>query len=870
MNEEIKSIIFWAIIGVYAFFGLLMVGLGALKNRKFNWQYAVAKIGTAILSAIASIFAAKGIIALLGGLLSSVVKAFLDKEMSLAFDQLGGGDWINAVFIFLLSPVVYLILYFPIKAILNAISRGIFKACKFDIKKSDGLRFPVRILCGAVSGFIVFVAFFAPLTGLLHTAGDILYTLAVEEGASSGTVVYDEIKAIEEAIGHNPAVSVVNYSGAGLIYNELTTASVKGTHISMTAELKSITAAFDSVSVLTDNSSGFSAEKKSEKILWMSEELKKSNAIPLATAQIIPEVTGVWLEGDEFFGISCPGADSDFEPIITSVLRSFSVSTPETISEDITTVSRMIAVLARYSIFDGGDNLEQKVTDFMANEDAVSELVYEILDNTRFAPVVNTLLNYGIETVANTFGIPKNKDELYDEMIRKIQAAVYDAESLPPVEAVGFLAVEIRKAYSDAGVSLPKGAEHCIAIDIISSGCSASEIPAFMASKNNPTTYAQTLKAGSDAEAYKEKILEKLSTFDGSDEEKGILADKVASILAKSEGDPEATLEITPENVKENTVLVTLEDMRIDIKDVTDKESEAKTISKIVSSAFGLTDGADMESLGELLDALSESELIGGEDVSKPITGILQSSTVRETLGITTESATNIADSINNGTKNGDSYADQLKTMENMANVITKDEVTKEDVSELVNGMTSTSAETLKELMSPEMLENKGVSEQSSSVVSEMFGEMFDGLTELNESNADQETKDKEAEAVVKVMDVFTADSTSFDEGFFGEGDEREDNINDYIDTVADSNVISNVIVNSVYNGTDEPSTDPLGLGAQLPEDERNMIVSKLDSLYKEKIASAVSAKESEQLVISMAAFFNIDVQIVDGSVVLK
>ena len=82
---------------------------------------------------------------------------------------------------------------------------------------------------------------------------------------------------------------------------------------------------------------------------------------------------------------------------------------------------------------------------------------------------------------------------------------------------------------------------------------------------------------------------------------------------------------------------------------------------------------------------------------------------------------------------------------------------------------------------------------------------------------------------------------------------------------------MSDVVVDAVYGESDTVKMDPMGFGDKLPDDEQELVIERLDTMYKEEQANGMSAeelKEYEKLIVSMAAFVNVDVKIVNGSVV--
>ena len=214
-----------------------------------------------------------------------------------------------------------------------------------------------------------------------------------------------------------------------------------------------------------------------------------------------------------------------------------------------------------------------------------------------------------------------------------------------------------------------------------------------------------------------------------------------------------------------------------------------------------------------------------------------------------------------------------MKKEEASGDTDSKDKESTESVKELIQTVTPTTSDTLKELVSEEVLTNNGLPEKTSGAVSDLFGDMFDEMARVNEENSDSEYVEKEAEAVSKALDIATTESGKFKDGVFGKEGDSDEKIKEYTELVSGSDIMSTVIVDSVYGENDTPKLDPMGFGEKLPEHEQTAVVEQLDTLYKKEIANGTSGdelKEYEKLMVSMAAFLNLNVTVEGDSVKLN
>jgi len=759
---------------------------------------------------------------------------------------------------------------------------------------------PWSLLCGAVSGFLAYTFVIAPLVCFLSDVGKIASDVLSGVGFGIGeTVIAENIDSACENVG----VDIISYSGGRLVYNGLFSFEVGGERVVLGDELELADYVVNLVCALSDKS--VSAHEKSIVIDKVAESFGNSHLIPLLAADVISDASGAWLEGEKYLNSEKPHLGNNIdESVIDEVLTMFSQATPETLEQDVLTVCRILSAAVDNGILDivdaGDEEDDSRILVFLENEECTKEIIEALLENERLSPLVTLLANVGVEEIAAALNLPESDEDMYYNFIDDVSQGSCAIFAQTQAERVILISDVIKKAYDRAGIELPAGAEYTVAAYIVAhfdGQPSTDDVKSIFENKNGELdTYEKLLKGviSFDSEQgavdYAVGIFKEIGITEGDVDS---LALRTVNKAKKAKHDTYELSVKSPEDIAKRSVRVTLEDVQIGNVVISDVSKEAQTLAKAISKIASLApelsekdsgdDGdntkEEMEKLlsilGELLDTLCESEYLKDGVITNTVTGALQSDPIRKTLGITSHGALSLSQNVANGVRNGDSYSKHLAAIGKTVNVLSsKDELeSKENVKELIQNVTPSTAGTLKELVSEEVLSKNGVPEDKSEAVADIFSSMFDEMAKINETSSDSAYVEKEAEAVSKAIEIATSDSEKFKGGVFGTEQEAEAKIEEYTDLITGSDIMKDVLIDTVYGEKDTPTVDPLGFGQSLPEHERVLVVEKLDTLYKEEKASGSGAsdmKEYEKLVVSIAAFLNIDVNVTSSGVTAK
>ena len=295
----------------------------------------------------------------------------------------------------------------------------------------------------------------------------------------------------------------------------------------------------------------------------------------------------------------------------------------------------------------------------------------------------------------------------------------------------------------------------------------------------------------------------------------------------------------SPENLKEVTTKVTIEDLLVNAQEAADKlssaeavEQEAAAIQNIFASAGEIVTkleegiegvegiGEIAESLGGVLDSLSGTASFGEEKTDNLLFAVLQSETVRESANLDHKTATELAKAATEKNPDGSkgSFTDtmnSLATGANIANKFTQEgaEITEDDVRELLENMTPQTAGMLKAYMTVDRVKSFGLEEENAELSAELIQNL---LTEMGDKAKYSDDYDAQTKAILKIFNMVSAVSKNNNgsDHLFNRGDSvglLDAHANEVVATILDSDMVCNAVMNTLKKH-DELKVNPLGL----------------------------------------------------------
>ncbi len=773
--------------------------------------------------------------------------------------------------------------------------------------RSDKKFDAVGALCGAACGFLVYIVLLMPIVGALTPINGIAQTVLSKSDDGIMAVISD----IADATVENPGAKTVKVLGGDLVYSGLTTYPINGKLTSMSRELKVLT---DVGEVVTDALGDTDDKAKSaDNLRAVSDTVGKSRMVTMLLSDFLSAASTEWSEGETFCGISAPGASGTLGDLLTDVYVIMKDSDYDTISGDIKTIVYSVALFVEHdavgSLTGGGGTL-----DIFEDEELISGVMLELFENDRMAPLVGSITNMGISLMSDNLEI-SSKEDLYDDFVYDMKAA-YDVNGTNVKE----LSAAIAEVYDDHGIEISAGVAECVALSMIQNvrvtdietisdfftdagspvgNVSANGAPitslATSGNANAITVVDRIIASGAtDVESLKEAVKTEFKDACANMSEEDFdkfaaeLASKLYAGISANELKYGNALVANQAEIEENTLLVTEDQLEVVYVNIADKESEAKAIAHIFASAIAVVDDISngngeiddlVASFGPVLDAFTESQLMGKEYTAKFLVAMFQSESVRSKIGFTLVQATDIATSINDGVANDnekENYASLMKSIGSTVNIIkisADNGDTTAAVQELMADITPASAATLQKLSTPEMVKQQGVPEQSAAPVSDMLSDMFGNMSTAKESGEMTESEyEKESKAVNDMLNIGMSATKSDEKSVFGENSSTGITATEFVERATDSKVISKTVVNSVYGDGEEANVNPLNSGKNLSEEEQTELVGALDAEWKAHLNDnndPAANAEYAKVIVSVASVVNLEVSIIGNQVVI-
>lgn len=923
----------------FLFLALVAAGIGLLRGRKYTWHLSTARIIVLILSVTVSIVISDLISWYAGGTLIDLVK---DATAGTAVSELMEviptlPAFVRALISAVMASVIFIPILLTVKKIINRfacvpIAKLLLKIgkkkedeaviteetpkIKMSKKKRRLLPFKsahkfdaLGSVLGAVCGLLFLIVLLSPLVGGISFANNIV---KMASGSSDQTVA--TVVEISDAAAENLGAKSVRVLGGGLVSRGLTTYPVNGEMVNMDKEVElvgSFVAALSNIS--NDN---ISNEETANSLRGVCTSLEQAKVIPMIIADLISAAADDWSQGEDFCDIALPSFGEQLDPVVNDFVIIMKDVNYETVSADLSSMLRVVALVVEHDGI-GQSNNDDGGLGFFENEELVSGMIFEFLDNERLAPLATSVTNVAISLFADNLNMPSDNDALYNGFIDDMEAVYREVHGEEDnAHKTEWLANEIYTIYDRYGISISKGVAHCIAIDMIDDEAvtdkegiknffaphdhglqnvsatgrfeisylsgptveerDATELIDAIAMRANKNTSEEELKAIVAEELGALEITDALSDADVEEISAAIAEELIEDIKNESLSYDNAEF-ADAKAIGEISAVVTADELKIAVKTISDKEKESKALASVFKNLLVLVEdvvnagSSDVEriivDLGPVFDAFSASETVGAEATKNILTGTLQSRTVTKNTGLTVASATDIAQTINDGTAEGETYTTLMKSLGNTVEIIrvsSESGDTTETVTELMKDMTPTSAQTLQKLSTPDMVKTYGVSNQSAEPVADMFSDMFGNMSKAKQDkNMTDEEYEKEAKAVNDMMSIAMSAGQSNEKSTFGENSVTGVTPTEFVNRATDSQIISETLVNKVYNGGDEAKVDPLAIEKQLSEEEKTEMIEAIDASWKTQLENSNDAAANEkhkQVLTSIAAVVNIQI----------
>ncbi len=822
---------FFAIFsGIFLFVAALAVLFGVLRGKRKIWQVSLARIiltvVTALLAVAVSLTASWVVLGMVAD--SLISGGTLGEIGSLMGEVPSAQTAILALVSMIVTPILFLIFYAilrPIAAIfVKPLSRLMAKK-KLDAaakdeegnrkkltkaEKNAHLVLPkshwLSALLGGLSGLLLLCVLLVPLVGGLGIIDDIAEAPVAE--LAKQDAAFAEIPEVLDAVTSNVGTVTVRMFGGGLLYDLMTSYPTDDGFATLRHESGLVKSIANAAITLSDENAD--AEKIKADLGEVSASFDRSALLPSMLAELVSAAADDWSRGEDFHGVEAPslGGD-DLEPVVTSVLNALAKSDSQTVKQDVKTIIDIVSVLI---VNDTLDEVENDPMALLSNEATTAELLRLLLENPRLNIAVDGVADFGMKLLLTEVEAPESKDGMFEEFLADFDA-IKDAPAPLSLESetpsIEDLYAEIFDAYG-------------LRVD-------AATV----------TAAAEAKRSGADMKAW-----------------------VAENVVANAEAFNKKTELISADMITDGSA------------EITDAAVEAKALAhafSVVSDMMNDIGGEEFDvknvlgSMGTALDSFSATQTIGKERTAYILKALLQSELVHDKIGFTVLEATDSAESLikNSEAKSYDTMLSSLaKIVDAVEAASSSDADTLKAVTAMLDDLTPESAEVIKTMATPNVVQNYGVSKQSSVPVSNMISDTFGNLADQKDSMTEEEYA-KESAAVSDMMNVLMS-AGSEGGAVFGDESTTGKSAGDYIDAVMDSKVMSQTVVDTVYGDGSDAQSDPLASDREVSEGEKTEFINATNEKWNSMSADERN-EDSKKELTAIGAVLNINITLADG-----
>lgn len=348
---------------------------------------------------------------------------------------------INNLPLLILNVIVYII-FFLLALIFTLIIYGILVAIFMPKRKRAVMpkRRWLGAILGAVQGLIVFVVLFMPTVGLISTCEDCLNVISSETSVqtdiesannygeennnikyvadtntgenSDGEVVEEkglsELNAIIEQYNNSVGLKVLNVFGykniSNWTYDNLTTIKIDGESTKLRTEIIGVAKIAKTLDEVGDITKKDLSDEEIEKLKNAVNQIYDSKLLGKVVCEVIPVATKKWSNNEKFLIDKPTVDDADLQPVVDSMILSFSKATANTLRNDTLNLVDMLAVCGKYNVMSGLQN-GNDILKIINKSGFITDFVSTSLSSSVLKESFPELLNYGMKQVYKTINL---------------------------------------------------------------------------------------------------------------------------------------------------------------------------------------------------------------------------------------------------------------------------------------------------------------------------------------------------------------------------------------------------------------------------------------------------------------------------------
>ena len=888
------------IIGVIA---LVIIGIGVIIGVLNGFKRSLASLISVVIAAVAATVITLTLCNPSSSLVQMLIGYATDAVSSLG--ELAGeivaiGELVSLVTNYasmIIAPFFFLIVFALIALIVSVILNAIISFIPILRRKSR--KNPKAVLpklayhfggmiVGAVTGLLVALLAIFPVVGVASIAEDAVCKVPDEVFDKLGLSETLDALPIDIKSEHK-VMQYFDFVGSGFLFDTFSSVSVDGERISLRQEMGVIADIALNVLDLDFNAQGLN-DSHVEVAKNAVKDLDRSVMLRGAVAGVVSALS----QNESIVTPELVNSNEMLTPIIEELLLVVSTTDKDTVIADLTTVVDVAGIVVESNILNESDYnaILAKIGDGL-----VSDLLIAVTANSRMHPVADEITVLSIRVLATELGVLADENERYDNLMQSVAAVLNDSRQLAADERRVKMIEDLDTVMDNYGVKIEGEALENVVDGLVAdfgdkTNVSETDVTEFFMIYN-------VANEGTDIVASAGNGLTNLADEDSSvviGEDgtitiggvtlKSYTADNYRESTAYKMGQEgvnigDASTLDAASNMK--STLLTAADIVASLgsySDCEDVAAECEKIGAVFSEMVNVISKMDSEEfdatnmiggIGAVLDIMVDTEIFGTEASAGIITMVLQSDTVVDTIGLSKSDMTEFANNINNFASDREGgYAEATNTIANTLNTITTatdKNASNEDktnaTANMIHGINKDNAELITSMITGDMLGNFGALNDKADLISSSLKSLIYNMAEYKEGNPDEESVNREAEAVTLVISLAIAGSN--DDSIFNETAEdgvevMEGVVGMDVDTFI-AKMLDSVVVTETVSDTVDEAEEPNPYGITYgSEKERENVAEAIEKYYAEHAVG--NDEELKEKLYDVAFLMDVEVEL--------
>lgn len=375
----------------------------------------------------------------------------------------------------ILSVILYIPVFYIMKLLVKLLVGAIIKLVAKKSKKpkqepeymSEDAPFYVRhdkkigAIVGAISGFLVTIVVFMPLTGLLKTSGDVVdFVMELTQKEDEGS---PEVLQLLDRYSNDASSTVLQACGGRVLFDLTARTGVEGQSTCLNHEIKALRDLnlMERKDEITGDGLTLEATQALDAFV---QDGKNSLCLRVMTADLLKELSASWVDHRPFLGIDRPsfGNNRALDRFFDSLFSVCATTSIETYDQDIGTVIHLLQIFL-------GDEVNLDLNDydafkrFMDEQNGLQRIKNELNKNPRMSTVNMAMDDMIMSTLATEIDSSKYTAEQKSTFYKGIASILNDTNGLEGADRNAAIANGIAERFADHGAELPENLEELVA-----------------------------------------------------------------------------------------------------------------------------------------------------------------------------------------------------------------------------------------------------------------------------------------------------------------------------------------------------------------------------------------------------------------------